>query len=193
FRCLHCVYGASTKQTMVEHIYHHTDIVPYYCGLCGAIFGTKGGVKVHARREHKKFHQYQIPRFRSQGVKVRQQDTRHYNCLYCPMIAISKGDLRVHMLTHGPDVMWTCPYCLFYNQMPMIFLENHIRSIHPGQAISHERFRCLHCVYVASSKFTMVEHIYNHTNIVPFSCGLCGAIFGTRSGVKVHTKREHNG
>ncbi|ELU03255.1 hypothetical protein CAPTEDRAFT_204155, partial [Capitella teleta] len=53
FRCLHCPYGASTKQTMVEHIYHHTDIVPYYCGLCGAIFGTKGGVKVHARREHK--------------------------------------------------------------------------------------------------------------------------------------------
>lgn len=56
---------------------------------------------------------------------------------------------------------------------------------------NYEKFRCLHCSYMASSRFTMVEHIYNHTNIVPFSCGHCGAIFGTRSGVNAHSKKEH--
>ena len=55
------------------------------------------------------------------------------------------------------------------------------------------RFRCLCCTYTCNSKTVMCEHIYNHTDIVPYSCGYCGSIFGTRSGVMVHTKRDHTG
>ena len=54
-----------------------------------------------------------------------------------------------------------------------------------------QRYRCLCCTYTCSSKTVMAEHIYNHTDIVPYSCGYCGSIFGTKSGVTVHTKRDH--
>ncbi|ELT98315.1 hypothetical protein CAPTEDRAFT_186475 [Capitella teleta] len=49
-----------------------------------------------------KFHQNKIRRFRLQGINVNNVDIRHYNCLYCPIISISKDD----MLTHELDVMW---------------------------------------------------------------------------------------
>lgn len=54
-----------------------------------------------------------------------------------------------------------------------------------------QRYRCLCCTYTCHNRTVMAEHIYNHTNIVPYSCGYCGSIFGTRSGVIVHHKRDH--
>ena len=53
------------------------------------------------------------------------------------------------------------------------------------------KFKCCHCVYVTNSRTVMAEHIYNHTDVVPYKCGICGAIFGTRSGILIHHRREH--
>ena len=53
------------------------------------------------------------------------------------------------------------------------------------------RYCCKVCTYSNNSRTTMQEHIYNHTSVVPYSCGYCSAIFGTRSGVVSHNKREH--
>ncbi|ELU09775.1 hypothetical protein CAPTEDRAFT_191606 [Capitella teleta] len=68
---------------------------------------------------------------------VSQADPGHHKCPCCPVITISKDDLRQHMLTHEPDMQLICPYCPAYNQMPLTSLENHIRLIHPGQAICY--------------------------------------------------------
>ena len=56
---------------------------------------------------------------------------------------------------------------------------------------SRARYCCKHCTYSNNSRTTMQEHIYNHTSVVPYSCGYCSAIFGTKSGVVSHNKREH--
>ena len=53
------------------------------------------------------------------------------------------------------------------------------------------RYCCKVCTYSNNSRTTMQEHIYNHTSVVPYSCGYCSAIFGTKSGVVSHNKREH--
>ena len=53
------------------------------------------------------------------------------------------------------------------------------------------RYCCKHCTYSNNNRTTMQEHIYNHTSVVPYSCGYCSAIFGTKSGVVSHNKREH--
>ncbi len=60
----------------------------------------------------------------------------------------------------------------------------------PG-ADTRARFWCRHCTYTSNTRSVMQEHIYNHTPVVPYSCGYCSAIFGTKSGVMSHTKREH--
>ena len=56
-----------------------------------------------------------------------------------------------------------------------------------------DRYQCLSCTYSTSARHTIEEHIYNHLSIVPFSCGHCSAIYGTRSGVTVHSRKEHPG
>ena len=64
----------------------------------------------------------------------------------------------------------------------------------PGGAQSLQakaKFCCKHCTYSNNSRTVMQEHIYNHTAVVPYSCGYCSAIFGTKSGVMSHNKREH--
>ena len=58
---------------------------------------------------------------------------------------------------------------------------------------SSQKFHCKKCTYTTNVRGNMQDHIYNHTTVVPYSCGHCGAIFGTRSGVIVHTKRDHRG
>ncbi|ELT88097.1 hypothetical protein CAPTEDRAFT_28044, partial [Capitella teleta] len=107
FRCLHCPYGASSKQTMVEHIYHHTDIVPYFCGLCGAIFGTKGGVKVHARREHKcKYCTFLTNYY---PVIIQHGSTKHSKyrellCTYCKYKLVDNAHIKFHYNTQHPGI-----------------------------------------------------------------------------------------
>ena len=57
--------------------------------------------------------------------------------------------------------------------------------------LARARYCCKHCTYSNNSRTVMQEHIYNHTAVVPYSCGYCSAIFGTKSGVISHNKREH--
>lgn len=87
--------------------------------------------------------QCHVRRFRSQGVNVKKVDTPHYSCVYCPMIATNTDDLRQHMLTHATDIQWTCPYCPpnTSDEMPKTSLEKHIRSNHPGHAITYRPSR----------------------------------------------------
>ncbi len=61
----------------------------------------------------------------------------------------------------------------------------------PAATEAKARLCCRHCTYSHNSRAVMREHIYNHTSVVPYSCGYCGAIFGTKSGVMSHNKREH--
>lgn len=52
---------------------------------------------------------------------------------------------------------------------------------------------CVHCIFSTPNRVSMREHIYIHTDIIPFMCGLCGALFGTQSAANLHSKRDHPG
>lgn len=52
---------------------------------------------------------------------------------------------------------------------------------------------CVHCNFHTRFRSSIINHIYLHTKIVPFSCGYCGSKFGCKSGVYVHNRRDHTG
>ena len=52
-------------------------------------------------------------------------------------------------------------------------------------------YECLHCNFHTKFRSSMINHVYLHTKIIPYSCGYCGSKFGSKSGVYVHTKRDH--
>lgn len=66
--------------------------------------------------------------------------SKSHCCLYCPAVAPNKQELHDHILTHGPGIGWTCPYCPTANQMTKNFLEKHILTQHPGQEIAYVPF-----------------------------------------------------
>ncbi len=81
------------------------------------------------------------------------------------------------------------------NSTPQLPVPPHTKAFTPGEHSESKstkaKFLCKHCTYTSANRGVMQEHIYNHTSIVPYSCGYCGAIFGTKSGVMTHNKREH--
>ncbi len=81
------------------------------------------------------------------------------------------------------------------NSPPPLSVPPHTKAFTPGEhsetKSTKAKFLCKHCTYTSANRGVMQEHIYNHTSIVPYSCGYCGAIFGTKSGVMTHNKREH--
>ena len=55
------------------------------------------------------------------------------------------------------------------------------------------KFACCHCPYTSNVRSVMLEHVYIHTDAVPYACGHCSEQYGSRNGVVIHTKREHPG
>ena len=65
---------------------------------------------------------------------------RVYSCPYCPCTAPDQDTLHNHILTHEPNIQWTCPYCQMPNQMSKGFVEKHIKNCHPGKRVVYIPF-----------------------------------------------------
>ena len=64
-------------------------------------------------------------------------------------------------------------------------------TVKPTVTQQSQGFRCLHCAYTCTGRSVMIDHVYNHTDVIQYKCGHCGASFGAKNGLLSHLKRDH--
>lgn len=74
---------------------------------------------------------------------------RFVRCPYCVYKCERMEVLHEHILTHEPNVKWTCPYCPMPNQMTKSVVEKHIRMCHPGLPVTYIPFGVQRETYAA--------------------------------------------
>ena len=56
-------------------------------------------------------------------------------CPYCQFTAADADSIHDHILSHAPNIQWTCPYCPLPNRMTKSTVTKHIENCHPNMDV----------------------------------------------------------
>ena len=140
YECKHCSYRTSFKHTIEEHVYHHTKVIPFKCGHCGASYGTRSGVILHHKRHHPGMFTSLV---KSAGVKecdyyITTDKTTNSSASYSDHgsnkdvhLGQNKSPKKLPSkdITPRKEPLYCCKYCSFHHPRADV-LENHARHRH---------------------------------------------------------------
>lgn len=128
FICDKCGSSFPTRTSFLSHIsFHHGPIS--FCDLCPRSFVRKTLLSVHMKKDHLKL--------------------RPFECHVCSHESSSRGNLKIHMLLHGPKT--ECQICHKLVSNIKIHLTNHVKV------------QCSVCCKFCS-KASIIYHMKTHRN-----------------------------
>ncbi|XP_055637959.1 zinc finger protein 91-like [Toxorhynchites rutilus septentrionalis] len=162
------------------------------CGMCDAVFKSREGRRIHMILKH--------------------NAGKTYKCEECPMIFARKGNLRLHMTTHGVR-LHVCSVCgrsyarieslrnheqacaegsnggLFCEVCGQRFRKQELLEKHKLQGHSEKEYLCNHCSQGFETKRALSHHVRVHEGT--FQCEHCSLKFVTENALKNHEKSRH--
>ncbi|XP_074643540.1 uncharacterized protein LOC141900515 [Tubulanus polymorphus] len=176
YYCNSCNYSTFYKLAMEDHVYIHLDVVPFKCGHCEGVFGTRSGNVAHHKRNHQNLPLKVIKR----GNVV---ESDYYTCRqHSSPIAKARPVIDlVPSVSNAPNVRLS--HCD----------SSHSSPVFPPP--TNARFQCRYCTFSSSGQVTMETHFYTrHIDEHHYICPLCDLSFCRRSETMLkHFAKWHPG
>ena len=200
FSCPQCPKTYNSKSHLSRHIFSHAGFKPYKCDVCEVNYASSNGFKSHMEAKHLNIlpsHQcMNCPKlFHSKGqLKSHTQvhtDQRPFSCQTCQTSFKSKRDLKIHKYTHTGEKSASCHICFaqFTNKNK---IPRHMQSVHNDE----KKPECGICFELFTHKDNIKVHIKTvHENIRNYKCHICTFAAPSKSALKMHLlfKHEANG
>ena len=169
FSCDSCPYSSKNKHLAnLHHENKHSqlNLNSYICTNCGDGFRTKSALAYHMKKKY--------------GVY-------DYKCEECNYKTFMKGNLNLHMETHGKKIFrFVCSEC------GRGFRHKCNLTIHMLQHSDEKNYKCNFCEKSFRMKATRTHHEKIHLNIRAYECHMCPKRFRGHNNHKVHVKRHYN-
>ena len=173
--CKECTSSDVSK--VQQHTQTHTNLRPYACSRCGALFCNKDKFLDHHRRQATE----------QSGFIL---DNIVFQCTYCQKKYPSETILQNHMRSHIYNIM--CQYCHNTFSKPS-GLRKHIIYRHRKE----RKYACQHhnCDYKAKDRYDLSKHVERaHVERELFQCkeGDCKYTCYNEDTYKLHLKKKHS-
>lgn len=205
FKCSCCPEIFSTKNALNEHFHIHFDGNHYTCHICPTKYSRSNKLKPHLMDKHNE----PIVRFKCElcsetfkfEVTLKTHLLTHINtavvqnCKQCPKKFLNATDLRVHEISHKPQLK--CEFCYRSFRLQIIMdkhLEIHDEILYKGddKRAGKSDYHCDICSAVFSTKIGIWRHLKSHTQSL--QCEFCLKCFDKfepkmRSHLNMHITR----
>ncbi|XP_053695967.1 zinc finger protein ZFP2-like [Sabethes cyaneus] len=175
FTCRFCDKKLTTKSSLVQHERGHTNEKPFKCKYCEKCFNSESH-----RYTHERMH----------------TGEKGYRCEHCSNCYRTSNALRQHQLTmhaNMASVKPRSPQKRLYSQGPVKcnvegcnFVTNNRATYYSHRNRHAMKHHCEHCSERFAIKESLLQHMYKHTGVKPFSCGLCGKGFLFKNSLNEH-------
>ncbi|KAI5702544.1 hypothetical protein M8J76_004546 [Diaphorina citri] len=165
-QCPHCMNSYVSWNSLRVHMYQHTE--KNKCSECNKLFSSKFSLMDHMNRTHRK-------------VKL-------HACMYCDKTFCSLGEVNRHERhVHFNMTRYKCHACDVETKTRQA-LDNHILCVHTET----KSFACDQCVSYFKTNSALLQHKRKmHDEFVNlFSCPLCGEVFRSHQGYKIHVRKH---
>ncbi|XP_078506702.1 uncharacterized protein LOC144766864 [Lissotriton helveticus] len=119
------------------------------------------------------------------------REMRFY-CAECQKGFSHKSWLRIHLVSHTGDQLYTCSHCKKRYSTRSNLLR-HWKIHHEGEPKKERGFSCPWCQKSFSQKSLLKLHERVHTGEQPFVCPQCGKRFTQKGNFQRHQKKIHAG
>ena len=176
-KCTDCGYTSQWDSNIKRHFKQiHQNAKEFHCEICGKDFTAKHNYQSHQLNVHNIGHRYET-----------------HKCTYCEYETIKKNLLTRHIKTKHEDMPTKCELCdsVLKNSET---LKNHVRLMHKAD---RKIYQCHACPKEFIKLETMKDHFKTVHEKAPkevFECFKCsGVTYATRTGLRMHVKKEHEG
>ncbi|XP_065075778.1 uncharacterized protein LOC135699441 [Ochlerotatus camptorhynchus] len=228
YQCKQCDQLLTNKYTLAAHEKTHvvadggdSESSGNQCKICSAVFKSIGTLKKHLNKHagvDKKSHpctmcdaMFTSREGRRVHMILKHNAGKTYKCEQCPMVFARKGNLRLHMTTHGVR-LHVCSVCgqsfarieslknhegacakgkrgLFCEVCGQRFRKQELLDKHLEQGHPEKEFQCNHCGQGFETKRALSHHVRVHEG--SFRCEHCPRQFVTEQALRNHEKSRH--
>lgn len=194
--CEYCDEKFEDFRNLVIHRKLH--LKPYLCKTCWVGFYNNDDYETHTCEPN-------------QGRGNQSNEKLLRQCDQCGK-SYPPGYIKVHMMTHGNDLRYSCKYCpkkfkvanglnshVLWNHKrtrnhkcevcEATFISASARSTHIRKNhLKEKKYGCESCAKRFFSKSELQRHMLTHTGVKNYHCNLCDKSYQTRYGLNVHLK-----
>lgn len=198
--CEYCEEKFEDFRSLVLHRKLH--LRPFLCEHCWEGFFTGDEVKSHTCHPS-------LFKERKKPDRVLRQ------CDQCGK-SYPPGYIRIHMLTHSSERLYSCKYCPKKFKVPgglhshiqwnhkrvrnhkceicnATFISSSSRSTHIRKNhLKEKKYACDSCGKKFFSKSELQRHSLTHTGVKNFHCNMCDKSYQTRYGLNCHLKSHYS-
>ena len=226
--CVECKAEFHSKKSLYDHcVTNHTvkSTVGRYCNYCNEKFKDFRSLVLHRRLHIKPFicencwqGFYDTEELKNHlcqpdldNKDIYKHERRMKQCDQCGKSYLP-GYLRVHLLTHGNVLAYSCKYCpkkfktrcilnshTLWNHIrtrnykcdicDATFISSSSRGAHIKQChLKEKKYACDSCDKRFFSKSKLRGHSFSHTGVKKFCCDLCNKSYQLKKSLQIHLK-----
>ncbi|XP_070566827.1 zinc finger protein 271-like [Ptychodera flava] len=193
YNCPGCPFSTSWKRDFDVHLEAHGASEAYRCHYCDFAVSTARSLDIHLR------------------LHVRMEPFR---CSLCQYTTNNRATFEWHMRCHTDESLFKCNFCESHFQKKVsLLLHMRMHSEHKsrenGDALNNnnnnvpqktplqpetdsEMKSCDHCDFQTVQPLMLAQHLRNeHSEAMPFKCGLCGFSASKLNNYYQHMRRFH--
>ncbi|GAB0100517.1 hypothetical protein DMENIID0001_165670 [Sergentomyia squamirostris] len=195
FKCPVCSRDFELKKKMLEHLVQdHNDPKPYKCPQCPRGYKGERRLKRHVEIHGPNGVQCRVCGQPFRNVEILENHMRRHHqmppltfeCCHCGVTYKRKQHLKMHMVLHSKDGLYTCLVCLkqYFSKKK---LAKHLR-VHDDNPI-----KCRICHRRFSHEGFLNRHMRIHSKRQIFECphSLCYKQFRIKENFQAHLELKH--
>ena len=195
FPCTYCPKGYARKDSLIDHLFFHTDPKSVTCPICKEIKSSRRNLVSHLIT-HKKDRPYACShcnkRFKANShlrehVRTHNSEKPH-ECNECHKRFRAKSTLKAHIKNvHKKERPFKCTICpRAFKRKPD--LKRHVKKIHVTKPKVHA---CKYCTEKFVTVHELKRHERIHTGEATDICPTCKKSFSCKSSLNRHIRGKH--